>query len=82
MERLAKQARALERSAASERARLSRRELEVVRLIAAGKSNREIADELVISMNTVLRHVTHILAKAGAANRAEATSYAARHGLL
>ena len=40
---------------------LSRREMEVLRLLAAGRSNQQIADELVVSLNTVKRHVTHIL---------------------
>jgi class 3 adenylate cyclase/DNA-binding CsgD family transcriptional regulator len=61
---------------------LSEREAEVLRLIAAGKSNREVAAALVISLNTVLRHVTHILEKTGAANRTEAARYAVRHGLV
>jgi DNA-binding NarL/FixJ family response regulator len=60
---------------------LSQREIEVLRLLAAGKSNQQIADELVISLNTVNRHVSNIYAKTGAANRAEATGYAHRHGL-
>jgi DNA-binding NarL/FixJ family response regulator len=61
---------------------LSQREIEVLRLVAAGKSNREIAEALVISTNTVDRHVSHILAKIGAANRAEAAAYAAKQRLL
>jgi DNA-binding CsgD family transcriptional regulator len=61
---------------------LSRREVEVLRLIAAGKTNQEIADLLVLSTSTVARHVTHIFVKTGAANRAEAASYGHRHGLL
>jgi pimeloyl-ACP methyl ester carboxylesterase/DNA-binding CsgD family transcriptional regulator len=61
---------------------LTRREVEVLRLVAAGRSNRQIAQELVISVNTVDRHVSNILAKTGAANRAEAATYAIRHGLL
>ena len=61
---------------------LSPREIEVLRLVAAGKSNREIAAALVISTNTVDRHVSHILAKIGAANRAEAAAYAAKQRLL
>jgi pimeloyl-ACP methyl ester carboxylesterase/DNA-binding CsgD family transcriptional regulator len=61
---------------------LTARELEVLRLIAGGKSNREIADALVISFNTVTNHVKSILDKTGSANRAEATSYAHRHALL
>jgi pimeloyl-ACP methyl ester carboxylesterase/DNA-binding CsgD family transcriptional regulator len=61
---------------------LSRREVEVLRLLAAGKSNRQIADELVISLNTVPKHVSHIYAKTGTANRAEAAGYAHARGLL
>ena len=61
---------------------LTPREVEVLRLIAVGRSNREIAAELVVSVNTVLRHVTHILAKTGSANRAEAAAFAVQHGLL
>jgi pimeloyl-ACP methyl ester carboxylesterase/DNA-binding CsgD family transcriptional regulator len=61
---------------------LSSRELEVLRLVAAGKSNQQIADELVISLFTVNRHVSNIFAKTGAVNRAEAASYAHRHGLV
>jgi DNA-binding NarL/FixJ family response regulator len=60
---------------------LSAREVEVLRLIAAGKSNPQIADELVLSINTVQRHVSNILAKTGLSNRTEAASYATRHGL-
>ncbi len=60
---------------------LSAREVEVLRLIAAGKSNAQIADELVISQNTVIRHVSNIFAKIGAANRTEAASYAHRNNL-
>ena len=61
---------------------LTNREVEVLRLIAAGSSNQDIADELVISLNTVARHVSNILAKTDAANRAEAAVYASRHGLV
>jgi len=53
---------------------LTRREVEIVRLLAAGKSNRAIGRRLVISEGTVKSHVTHILQKLGAANRAEAVS--------
>jgi DNA-binding NarL/FixJ family response regulator len=60
---------------------LSEREIEVLRLLAAGKSNAQIADELVISQNTVIRHVSNIFAKIGAANRAQATAYAKDHGI-
>ena len=61
---------------------LSRRELEVLRLLAAGRPNQQIADELVVALNTVKRHVTHILEKLGAANRTEATARARQLGLL
>jgi DNA-binding CsgD family transcriptional regulator len=60
---------------------LTGREVEVLRLIAAGRSNRAIAETLFISPNTVLRHVSNIFAKTGVANRAEAAAYATREGL-
>jgi DNA-binding CsgD family transcriptional regulator len=60
---------------------LTPREVEVLRLIAAGKSTKEIAQALVISVATVERHITHIYEKIGASSRAEATAYALRHGL-
>jgi LuxR family transcriptional regulator, maltose regulon positive regulatory protein len=61
---------------------LSRREVEVLRLLAAGRQNQEIAEELVVAPNTVKKHVTHILDKLGAANRTEATARARELGLL
>jgi DNA-binding CsgD family transcriptional regulator len=60
---------------------LSPREIEVLRLIASGKSNQEIAETLFISRNTVSTHVRNILTKTGSANRTEAAAYAMRHGL-
>jgi DNA-binding CsgD family transcriptional regulator len=60
---------------------LSEREVEVLRLLAAGKSNRAIADALVVSPNTVAFHIKGIFNKTGAANRTEAAAYAHRHGL-
>jgi len=60
---------------------LSEREAEVLRFVAAGRSNREIGEELSISLNTVDRHVSNILTKIGAANRAEAAAFAVRQGL-
>jgi DNA-binding CsgD family transcriptional regulator len=60
---------------------LTGREVEVLRLIAAGRSNQAIAEALFISPNTVLRHVSNIFAKTGVANRAEAAAYATRQGL-
>jgi pimeloyl-ACP methyl ester carboxylesterase/DNA-binding CsgD family transcriptional regulator len=62
--------------------RLTPREVDVLRLIAAGKSNQEIAGELVISFNTVTNHVKRILQKTGSANRTEAANYAFRHRLV
>lgn len=62
--------------------RLSRREIEVLCLIAVGRSNREIGEELFISDRTVAQHVTSILNKTNSANRAEAATYASRHGLV
>lgn len=61
---------------------LSNREVEVLRLIASGKSNRLIAEELFISPNTVANHITNILNKTNAVNRTGAATYAAQHGLL
>ena len=60
---------------------LSAREVEVLRLIAAGRTNQEIAESLFISLSTVASHVRHIFDKANVANRAEATSFAYRHRL-
>jgi DNA-binding CsgD family transcriptional regulator len=61
---------------------LSRREVEVLSLIAQGKSNPKIATELSISLNTVTRHLNHVFAKIGTNNRTEAAVYAIQHGLL
>jgi predicted ATPase/DNA-binding CsgD family transcriptional regulator len=61
---------------------LTAREVEVLGLIAEGKSNQQIADELFISIRTVINHVTNILNKTTASNRTEAAMLAARHGLV
>ena len=61
---------------------LTARELEVLRLVAAGKSNREVAGALVISERTVARHVQNIFAKLGVSSRAAASVFAAEHRLL
>jgi predicted ATPase/DNA-binding CsgD family transcriptional regulator len=59
---------------------LSRREVEVLRLIADGRTNRQIAETLFLSVRTVERHVTNLYGKIGAHGRAEATAFALRHG--
>ncbi len=61
---------------------LTKRELEVLRLVAAGKTNKAIAAGLVVSERTVDRHVSNILAKLHVASRAAATASAYEHGLL
>ena len=61
---------------------LTVREVEVLRLVASGLSNREIAAELVLSTRTVERHITNIYRKIDARGRADATSYALGHELL
>jgi DNA-binding CsgD family transcriptional regulator len=61
---------------------LTSRELQVLRLVAAGKTNRAIADELVISEKTVARHVSNIFAKLRLSSRAAATAYAYEHDLV
>ncbi len=63
-------------------ARLSRRECEILRLVAAGRSNDEIAGDLVLSPHTVHRHVGNILTKLAVSSRAAAVAEAARSGLL
>jgi LuxR family transcriptional regulator, maltose regulon positive regulatory protein len=61
---------------------LTDRELEVLRLLAAGKSNQRIAHDLVVALDTVKKHVTHVLGKLGAANRTEAVARARDLGLI
>jgi DNA-binding CsgD family transcriptional regulator len=61
---------------------LTSREVEVLRHVAAGATNKAIADELVVSERTVDRHVSNILAKLGVPSRAAATAYAYEHDLL
>ena len=56
--------------------------MEVLRLLATGRTNQQIAEELVIAPSTAAKHVANIFGKTGAANRAEAGSYAHRQGLV
>ncbi len=60
---------------------LTTREVEVLKLIAAGLSNAEIAAALVVSAATVKTHINHIFAKTGARDRAQAVRYAYQHGI-
>jgi DNA-binding CsgD family transcriptional regulator len=61
---------------------LTPREVEVVRLVAAGRTNRQVAGELVLSEKTVARHLSNIYAKLGISSRAAATAYAYDHRLV
>ena len=61
---------------------LTDRETDVLRLIAAGKPNQQIARELVVTVDTVKKHVSHLLGKLGAANRTEAVTRARQLGLI
>jgi DNA-binding NarL/FixJ family response regulator len=60
---------------------LTQREIEVLRLLAAGYSNREIGDALSMSVRTAERHLNNIYVKTNARGRADATAFALRHGL-
>jgi DNA-binding NarL/FixJ family response regulator len=61
---------------------LTSREIEVLQLIASGRTSKDIATELVLSVATVQRHVANIYTKIGARGRADAAAYALRRGLL
>lgn len=61
---------------------LTRRELDILTLLAAGKSNQEIAAERVLTLNTVKKHVANILSKLGVANRTQAVMLARRSGWI
>ena len=61
---------------------LTRREVEVLALVATGRTNRQIAADLVISDKTVARHVSNIFAKLGVSSRSAATAYAYEHDLV
>jgi DNA-binding NarL/FixJ family response regulator len=70
------------RRVASAPASLTARELDVLRLLAAGQSNPEIASALVLSVKTVERHLANAYAKIGARSRVEAATYVVTHDLL
>lgn len=65
-----------------ENANLSEREIEVIKLVGQGKSNKEIAQDLSISVNTVKVHLANIFKKTDVSSRTEATLYAIEHGLV
>ena len=54
----------------------------MLRLIAAGRTSKEVAEALVLSVRTVERHITHAYEKIGARGRADAAAFALKHGLL
>ena len=62
--------------------RPTQRETEVLRLVAAGKTNPEIASALAVSRHTIKRHLDNLFAKLGLSSRAEATAYALREGIV
>ena len=62
--------------------RLTSRELQVLRLVAAGSTNKEIASALGVAVSTLERHVANLYTKIGARGRADAIAYALRHGLV
>jgi DNA-binding NarL/FixJ family response regulator len=61
---------------------LTARQVEILALVAAGKSNREIAADLVLSQKTVARHLSNIFTKLDIGSRTAAAAYAFEHGLL
>jgi len=73
---------AWQKEAGGEDPALTPREVEVVKLVAGGQTNQEIADTLVLSVRTVERHIANIYAKLGAKGRAHATAYALTRGLV
>jgi DNA-binding NarL/FixJ family response regulator len=72
----------VDRGAAQTAGGLTPRELEVVRLVATGRTNRAIADELVISEKTVARHLSNVFTKLRLSSRSALTAYAYEHDLV
>jgi DNA-binding NarL/FixJ family response regulator len=61
---------------------LTAREVEVLALVATGKTNRAIADDLFVTESTIARHVSNIFTKLGLSSRSAATAYAYEHDLV
>jgi DNA-binding NarL/FixJ family response regulator len=72
----------LSRAAPARAHGLTRRELQILALVAAGKTNQQIAAALVISDHTVRRHLQNIFSKIGVSSRAAATAFVLQHDLL
>lgn len=70
------------RATNSDTSALSRRELEVLQLLCDGLSTAEVADRLILSVNTVRNHITHVLTKLGVRSRLEAVNVGVRRGLI
>ena len=70
-----------DRAKAARPAGLTDREVEVLRLVAAGRTNKEIAAELYLSAKTVSRHLSNIFTKIGVTSRSAATAFAFEHDL-
>ena len=81
MRRALERARAVDARHRAPHGVLTAREAEVLRLVAQGMTNRDIAAALFVSERTVMNHLSHILDKLGVENRAAATAYAIRHGV-
>jgi DNA-binding NarL/FixJ family response regulator len=79
---LARIAAQFERATRQSAGSLSEREAQVLRLVAAGKTNRDIAEALFISEKTVARHVSNIFDKLGVASRTAAAAWAYQHNLI
>ncbi len=79
---LARVEKLVDRAAPKTAGGLTPREVEVVRLVATGRTNRAIADELVISEKTVARHVSNVFTKLGVSSRSAVTAYAYEHDLV
>jgi len=81
-EAVARQRAQLEARLRKERFSLTRRELEIVAAVAAGESNKEIAERLAISKDTIKHHLSNVFDKTGVFSRVELAAFAMNHGLI